>query len=229
MLTHDVARAPAASRLAGCVALCGAVLSVAVHVWIRSGVFVPIRLPASVEYVWISATAAGFVAILGRRHTGGLERQRLEGQPVVSAGEQASLDDLSGQRRAADRVAGRVNRAGRRARGAAAAQQAALMVDELGDCTLCVASPYGRVNAKQIQAALETVDPIVAHRYRPGGSRDYDEWLSMPGQIRAWYIEATGHEPATTDLGRHLYQWREEHVPATEIRRRIFVAAGKSR
>ncbi|HJZ70842.1 MAG TPA: hypothetical protein VKE51_03830, partial [Vicinamibacterales bacterium] len=113
--------------------------------------------------------------------------------------------------------------------GAAAAQQAALMVDELGDCTLCVASPYGRVNAKQITAALETVDPIVARRDRPGGRRDYDEWLSMPGQIRAWYIEATGHEPATTDLGRHLYQWREEHVPATEIRRRIFVAAGKSR
>src|SRR5262245_29161522 len=64
MLTQDVARAPAASRLAGCVGLFGAALSVAVHVWIRSGVVVPVRLPASVEYVWISATAATFVTIL---------------------------------------------------------------------------------------------------------------------------------------------------------------------
>jgi len=110
-----------------------------------------------------------------------------------------------------------------------AAVQAAARVDELGTCTLCIASPYGRVSAKQITSALETVDPIVARRDRPGGRRDYDEWLSMPGQIRAWYIEATGHEPATTDLGHHLYQWREEHVPATEIRRRIFAAAGKTR
>jgi hypothetical protein len=110
-----------------------------------------------------------------------------------------------------------------------AAQQAALMVDALGDCTLCIASPYGRMTAKRITAALETVDPIVANRRRPGDRRDYDEWLAMPGQIRAWYLEATGHEPSTSDLGHHLYQWREERVPATEIRRRIFAAAGKSR
>src|SRR5262245_25097817 len=70
MLTHDVAPAPAASRLAGCVALLGAAFSVAVHAWIRSGVFVPVRRPASVEYVWISATAAAFMAILVL--TGGL-------------------------------------------------------------------------------------------------------------------------------------------------------------
>jgi hypothetical protein len=110
-----------------------------------------------------------------------------------------------------------------------AAQQAALMVDALGDCTLCIASPYGRVSAKRITAALETVDPIVASRQRPGDRRDYEEWLAMPGQIRAWYLEATGREPSTSDLGHHLYQWREERVPATEIRRRIFAAAGKSR
>src|SRR5262249_40432216 len=64
MLTQDVARAPAVSRLAGCVALAGAAVSVALHAWIRRGVFVPVRLPASVEYVWISAAPASFVAIL---------------------------------------------------------------------------------------------------------------------------------------------------------------------
>jgi hypothetical protein len=109
-----------------------------------------------------------------------------------------------------------------------AAQRAALMVDDLGACTLCIASPYGRVTAKRITAALETVDPIVVNRQRPGDRRDYNEWLMMPGQIRAWYIEATGREPSPTDLGHHLYQWREEHVAATEIRRRIFAAAAKA-
>jgi hypothetical protein len=50
----------------------------------------------------------------------------------------------------------------------------------------------------------------------------------MPGQIRAWYLEATGHEPSPGDIGHHLYQWREEGVAPAEIRRRIFAAAGKS-
>ena len=110
-----------------------------------------------------------------------------------------------------------------------AAQQAALMVDDLGECTLCIASTIGRVKAKRISAALETVDPIVSNRQRPGDRRDYRAWLAMPGQIRSWYVEATGHEPSTSDVGHYLYQWREEHVPPTEIRRRIFAAAVKSR
>jgi hypothetical protein len=109
-----------------------------------------------------------------------------------------------------------------------AAQQAALMVDELGECTICIASPYGRVSARRITAALETVDPAVANRQRRGEQRAYDEWLAMPGRIRGWYLEANGHEPGPSDIGHHLYQWREEHVAPAEIRRRIFAAAGKS-
>ena len=109
-----------------------------------------------------------------------------------------------------------------------AAQQAALRVDELGECTLCIASPMGRMSARRIVAALETVDPAVANRPRPG-RRDYEEWIAMPGRIREWYLEANGHEPSPGDIGHHLYQWREEHVAPSEIRRRIFAAAGKAR
>jgi hypothetical protein len=79
-----------------------------------------------------------------------------------------------------------------------------------------------------MSAALDTVDPIVAARQRRGERRAYEEWLAMPGQIRTWYLEATGHEPTTSDLGHHLYEWREERVPPGEIRRRIFAAAGKT-
>jgi hypothetical protein len=109
-----------------------------------------------------------------------------------------------------------------------AAQDAALMVDELGECTLCIASPMGRVSARRIVAALETVDPAVANRQRRGERRDYQEWIAMPGRIREWYLEANGREPSPGDIGHHLYQWREEHVAPSEIRRRIFVAAGKA-
>src|SRR5215471_10772615 len=64
MLTHEAARVPAVSRFAGGAALAGAVLSVAVHAWIGRGVFVPIRLSTSVEYVLISATAGAFAWIV---------------------------------------------------------------------------------------------------------------------------------------------------------------------
>src|SRR5262245_4361823 len=64
MVTHEATRVPAVSRLAGCAALAGAALSVAVHAWIGRGVFVPIRLSASVEYVLISATAGAFAWIV---------------------------------------------------------------------------------------------------------------------------------------------------------------------
>lgn len=109
-----------------------------------------------------------------------------------------------------------------------AALQAARMVDELGECTLCIASPLGRVSAGRIATALDSVDPVVARRPRPAAPPSYDEWVAMPGQIRAWYIEATGREPSPGDIGHHLYQWREEHVAPEEIRRRIFAAAGKA-
>ena len=109
-----------------------------------------------------------------------------------------------------------------------AAQQAALMVDDLGHCVLCISSKYGRMGARRIVANLETVDPVVITRqHREVEERDYKEWLAMPGQIRAWYIEANGHEPANEDLGHYLYQWREEHTSRLDIRRRIFEAAKK--
>src|SRR4051812_27423650 len=63
MLT-EAARAPARSRIAGTAAFAGAALTMAFHVWLGRGVFVPIRLSGSVEYVLVSATAAAFTAIL---------------------------------------------------------------------------------------------------------------------------------------------------------------------
>jgi hypothetical protein len=87
----------------------------------------------------------------------------------------------------------------------------------------------GRITARRMVAALEIVDPAVANQPRPGERRDYEEWIAMPARIREWYLEANGHEPSPGDIGHHLYQWREEHVAPSEIRRRIFAAAGKAR
>jgi hypothetical protein len=107
-----------------------------------------------------------------------------------------------------------------------AAQHAAWMLDEVGNCTFCIWSPIGWIGARRMSASLMAVNPHLAAR-RPAWPPPYSDWLEMPGQIRAWYVEATGHQPSTTDLGHHLYEWREEQVPAAEIRRRIFAAAGK--
>ena len=109
-----------------------------------------------------------------------------------------------------------------------AAQQAAVMVDEIGECALCLASTSGPLSTRRVAAALDSLDPRVVNRQRPSEEREYKRWLEMPGQIRAWYIEANGRPPTDSDLGHHLYQWREDHVPAVEIRRRIFTAAGKT-
>ena len=103
-----------------------------------------------------------------------------------------------------------------------------MRLDELGDCTLCVASPFGRGSARRIMTTLEAADPRVAKRPHGGERHDYAEWGAMPGQIREWYLEATGRAPSPSELGHHMYAWREEHVAAAEIRRRIFAAAGKS-
>ena len=51
----------------------------------------------------------------------------------------------------------------------------------------------------------------------------------MPGRLRAWYLEANAREAAPEDVGHYLFQWREEHVPAEEIRRRIFAAAAEGK
>jgi hypothetical protein len=109
-----------------------------------------------------------------------------------------------------------------------AGQQAASALDALRQCTLCLASPGGRMGTRRMLAALDAVDPLVATRQRPTvEERAYSEWLEMPGRIRAWFIEVNGHEPGTGDIGHYMYQWREDHVPPAEIRRRIFAAAGK--
>jgi hypothetical protein len=110
-----------------------------------------------------------------------------------------------------------------------AAQQAALMVDDLRQCTLCVTSLSGPISTQRLSVALDAIDPLVATRHGAAVQREYKEWLAMPGQIRAWYVEATGHDPSDTDIGHHLYEWREEHIAPTEIRRRIFAAAAKAR
>ena len=108
-----------------------------------------------------------------------------------------------------------------------AAEQAALRMDDLGRCVLCLSSTSGRLSTRRMEAALEAVDPLIATRPRPTEDRDYKEWLAMPGRIRQWYLEANGHEPSGSDIGHHFYQWREDHIAAAEIRRRIFAASGK--
>lgn len=71
--------------------------------------------------------------------------------------------------------------------------------------------------------------PIGGGRRTELAARKYDEWLSMPGRLRAWYLEANAREAAPEDVGHYLFQWREEHVPAEEIRRRIFAAAAEGK
>ncbi len=109
-----------------------------------------------------------------------------------------------------------------------AALSAARFLDEIGHCAICVSSIHGEMETGALMADLERVAPAVATRLR---TRDvtvpYDDWLRMPGLIRAWYVEANGYEPANEDLGHYLYQWREDDVRPEEIRRRIFKAAGK--
>jgi hypothetical protein len=118
---------------------------------------------------------------------------------------------------------------------AEAARQAALFLDDLGACAICYSSkdgPIGRkdakVGAQRLLTHLESVDPTVAARHAADWHTPvYLEWLAMPGQIRAWYHEATGRDPSNGEVGHLLYQWREEHVSPEELRRRIFAAAGK--
>jgi hypothetical protein len=116
-----------------------------------------------------------------------------------------------------------------------AARQAALLLDDLGRCAICYSSedgPIGRrdaiVGAQRLMMHLESVDPSVATRREDSRLPGYADWLEMPGRIRAWYSEANGREPTSGELGHFLYQWREERVPPSEIRRRIFAAAGKA-
>jgi hypothetical protein len=116
-----------------------------------------------------------------------------------------------------------------------AARQAALLLDDLGRCAICYSSedgPIGRkdavVGAQRLILHLESVDPSVATRGDDSRIPGYSDWLEMPGRIRAWYAEANGHDPTNGELGHFMYQWREERVPPSEIRRRIFASAAKT-
>lgn len=116
----------------------------------------------------------------------------------------------------------------------AAAREAALLLDDLGRCTICYSSAHGPIGAKDASVGahrllidLEALDPSVAARREAWTLPGYSDWLEMPGRIRAWYQEAYGREPSNGEVGHFMYQWREERVPSIEIRRRIFAAAGK--
>lgn len=109
-----------------------------------------------------------------------------------------------------------------------AAEHAALALDALRECTLCLSSTSGHLSTRRTAANLDAIDPAVAARRQLAPTPDYQEWVEMPGQIRAWYTSAVGHPPADTDIGNLMYQWREDHVPASEIRRRIFAGAAKT-
>ncbi len=108
-----------------------------------------------------------------------------------------------------------------------AALEAARFLDTIGHCAICLSSSHGRVMTGTLMTELESVGPAVAERPTLTAVRSYDEWLAMPGRIRAWYLEANGIEPAGTDLGHYLYTWKEERASPNAIRRRIFEAAGK--
>ena len=117
----------------------------------------------------------------------------------------------------------------------AAARDAALMLDELGRCTICYSSAHGPIGAKDATVGarrllidLEAIDPSVAARHEAWTLPGYSDWLEMPGRIRTWFQEAHGREPSNGEVGHFMYQWREEHVPSREIRRRIFASAGKT-
>lgn len=109
-----------------------------------------------------------------------------------------------------------------------AALKAALFLDEIGHCAICVSSSDGRLGTGTLMSELEGLVPSVAMRSRPqDDSQDYREWLRMPGRIREWYIDANGREPADEDVGHYLYLWREKRVAPDEVRRQIFKAASR--
>jgi hypothetical protein len=113
-----------------------------------------------------------------------------------------------------------------RVRDGAAAMEAARFIDGIGHCAICLSSDRGQVGTGPLLDALESVSPDIVARHR-FTMPTYDEWLTMPGRIRDWLTEAHGGPPPDTLVGHHLYRWRQEHVPAAEIRRRIFAEAGK--
>jgi hypothetical protein len=109
-----------------------------------------------------------------------------------------------------------------------AATRAAQQLDRIGHCYVCLYSRMGELNTARMFAVLESVAPSIVYRPRPDNvAFQYQEWLAMPGRIREWYVDATGREPSSTDIGHFLYQWHEERTSPAEIRRRIYASAEK--
>jgi len=107
-----------------------------------------------------------------------------------------------------------------------AARQAAVALDDVERCTICMTSTRGRIDTDTLLAELETVDP--AARLLPQAvARQYREWVAMLDRIREWHVAANGDEPASEIVSRYMYDWHEQHVGPAEIRRRIFAAGRK--
>jgi hypothetical protein len=85
----------------------------------------------------------------------------------------------------------------------------------------------GERRDRYLLSNLFHISPTIEIYKWPYPEPSYDAWLQMPGLIRAWLLEAHGVPPPEGLLGHHLFRWREERVPADEIRRRIFAEAGK--
>lgn len=271
LMPHDVAREPAAPRPAGYFALIAAVLSVAVHVWLACGVFVPITMNAVVEYVFISATAGSFLAIalvtgallllphflvrrLAARH--GAQPPLLSWEDVAYvrplwcfAASALSLLNLVRPHGSSLAVLSYVivdlrwwwtalavlwlaRNLDARSNGAWRSRRASVHVS-LGVCRW-----FPEVAIAVITVTWAVLGTPILRSYggtngdEPKYVRYCEDWYQSLGfeisQIRGWYIEANGRAPSDSDIGHHLYQWREDHVPATEIRQRIFVAAEKA-
>lgn len=110
----------------------------------------------------------------------------------------------------------------------AAATRAAVRLDRNGHCAVCLSSHRGDLWTGAMLALLEAADPSVLDRPLPDRvTFGYDEWLAMPGRIREYYLEATGREPAPSDVGHFMYQWHHERTTWRKIRRRIYTQAGK--
>jgi hypothetical protein len=80
---------------------------------------------------------------------------------------------------------------------------------------------------RYVLSNLYHISPTIEIYKWPRPVPSYDAWLKMPGQLRAWLLEAHGVQPSDDLIGHHLFRWREERVPAEEVRRRIFAEAGK--
>ena len=86
----------------------------------------------------------------------------------------------------------------------AAARDAALMLDELGRCTICYSSAHGPIGAKDAAVGarrllidLEAIDPSVAARHEAWTLPGYSDWLEMPDGFVRGSRKPTAASPPT--------------------------------